>query len=288
MYISNGPVATVKTWEDRTRMICELKRKNSIWSENRTHFFIKAFKTPQKLCKLRLVGIETNPGPRKKGNKAQKNKIKRSSQKEESKVQRGPAADESKTFLMNGPLPAPRNHIADNQIYRVTEQLLVRNYLNSSVSVDTFTAAAFSFSQLGEATTLASVFDQYRIDEIEIWIIPHLTNNNSNTGNPGLLTTVVDYDDATALTTVAAAMAYANALTSNSCAGHYHRFTPHCANALYGGSVFTSFGNMSKNWIDTSSPGVQFFGFKTAWLQSSSVETADMVVRFHVSLRNAR
>jgi hypothetical protein len=184
-------------------------------------------------------------------------------------------------------MPAAHNYIPDNQVYKVSQSLVLANAIVTSLALATFATFSFSLSQLDQVASLVAVFDQYRIDEIEMWLFPHLSSNNAASGNPGLLATVIDYDDSNALTTFAQALDYTNCLTSSGLMGHYRRFRPHLATAAYSG-VFTSFANDEETWIDAASTGVLHYGVKSAAATTSSVETYDAIVRFHVSLRNVR
>jgi hypothetical protein len=172
-------------------------------------------------------------------------------------------------------------------VYKVSQSLVLANAVVTSVALATFATFSFTLSVLDQVSSLVAVFDQYRIDEIEFWLFPHLSSNNAASGNPGLLATVVDYDDTNALTTFAQALDYTNCVTSSGLMGHYRRFRPHVATAAYSGA-FTSFANEERKWLDAASPGIIHYGIKTASATTSSVETYDAIVRYHVSFRNVR
>jgi len=133
---------------------------------------------------------------------------------------------------------------------------------------------------------LGQIFDQYRIDEIEEWIFPSLIGNTTQAFS-GLLATVVDYDDATVLSTYAQAEDYTNCVHGPASEGHYRRFQPHVAIAAYSGT-FTSFSNVVAPWIDLASPSVQHYGLKAAVQPSGVAMGYSTVTRIHVSFRNVR
>jgi hypothetical protein len=185
-------------------------------------------------------------------------------------------------------MPACHNYIPDNQIYKVSQTVASGGALTTSTTLPTFaTLSGFTFNLLDQAASFEAVFDQYRFDEVEVWMYPRLSSNNSASGNPGLFASVIDYDDSNALTTFAQALDYTNCVTSSGLMGHYHRFQPHCATAAYSGT-FTSYANQEGLWIDMASPAVLFYGVKLASTVTSSVETYDSIYRFHFSLRNVR
>lgn len=174
----------------------------------------------------------------------------------------------------------------DNQVYTFSQEYKLAAVI-SSTSSDSFTATAFAVSSLSEISSLTTIFDQYRIKQVEWMCFPRITSEAASTFVPGIFCTVVDYDDATALSSVAAALNYQNALTTNGTDGHYRCFTPHCAVAAYSGT-FTSYANVESPWIDAASTGVQHFGVKTAWQQTDAVYTMDVIVRLRTEWRNAR
>jgi len=192
----------------------------------------------------------------------------------------------SKVFSVLGAgMPSMRGPRTDNVPYKIVQTIEVLQFHLSSVSVPTFTAKQFNLGLVDQATQLAAVFDQYRISGIEVWLAPSYSSATTNAS--GLFTSVVDYDDATALTTVASALDYENALTSEGISGHYHKFVPHVAVASYSGT-FVSFNNVTAPWIDAASSTVQHYGIKTAWPATVAVYAYDLVAKLHMEFRNVR
>jgi len=100
------------------------------------------------------------------------------------------------------------------------------------------------------------------------------------------LYSVIDYDDANALTTVAGALAYTNVIVTPMTNGHYRKWRPHIAVGAYSGA-FTSFKNEVSNWIDVASPGVQHYGLKVvADVTSINTLSIKMFSRVWVQFRN--
>jgi 2'-5' RNA ligase len=184
--------------------------------------------------------------------------------------------------------PNDRLLAADNAPYEIVQTVEYQNACGSSTLAPTFSQFSFAFSNLDQYLSLSAVFDQYRIMEIECSFIPHLTVVNTVALYAGMFSTVVDYDDATPLTTVGQANDYQNCLTTGGSIPHKRRFTPHTAVAAYGGGVFTSYTNLTHPWIDTTSPGVNHFGLKTAWTTTSTNAEYDLSVRYRLQFRNVR
>jgi len=156
----------------------------------------------------------------------------------------------------------------------------------SSALSATFGGLAFMVSSLDQISSLTALFDQYRIIEIEVWIIPR-TTNNTVTSNTGLLATVVDYDDDTVLGTLGAALDYTNVVVGTGIEGHYRRFKPHAAMAAYSGA-FSAFANVESPWIDAASTGVRHYGLKSVWTATDIAYNSDILVRLHTEWRNVR
>jgi hypothetical protein len=158
----------------------------------------------------------------------------------------------------------------------------------TSTTLNTTAAATFTPSTIvGDFVSYAAVFDQYRLDHIEIWMFPRVTTGDGIITNPGLMSSVIDFDDGSILSGPAAAQDYANCITSPGTMGHYRRFKPHAAIAAYTGA-FGGFANTTSPWIDASSGTVQHYGFKTACTPTSTTLYYDLAIRVHTSWRNQR
>jgi len=135
--------------------------------------------------------------------------------------------------------------------------------LTQSATVDSSTAYVFSLGDLDNAGAYQTMFDQYRIEAVRFVLRPSsLYQNATNTvtfWSPVYV--VIDYDDATALSTAAAARAYDNCMILAPGEGCERTFVPRVAMAAYSGA-FTSFANEIPPWIDAASPSVQHYGVK--------------------------
>jgi hypothetical protein len=174
-----------------------------------------------------------------------------------------------------------------NQVYSFVQSYEISALCTSSVTNSTFSANSFTVNSLDQVTSLAQVFDQYKIKHVQVTMVPRLEVMDAAAGNAGLLTSVIDYDDATVLTSVGQALDFQNALTCRGTDTQVRCFIPHVATAAYSGT-FTSFANEEAPWIDWNSPSVAHYGLKTAWTVTSSVFTVDAIVRVHIQCRNIR
>jgi len=121
----------------------------------------------------------------------------------------------------------------------------------------TFTSAIAS-----DFSSLAAVFDQYKLERVEVWIRPQASQATMAASLPGgELYTVIDYDDAVALTSQAAALAYSDCVVSDLVTTQRRCLKPRLALAAYSGA-FTSYASVDPTWIDCSSTGVLHYGVK--------------------------
>jgi len=172
------------------------------------------------------------------------------------------------------------------KVYRVRQMLAPQFAMTTSATVPTFYGLSFNIASLDNFSSYALVFDQYRIDLIEVLVVPDVTENSVSSGvasSTGLYSTVIDYDDATVPTTMTQLGGYASCQESTTTAQHYHRFKPMFATAVYSGT-FTSFA-ASRGWIDCASPNVQHYGFKMGALAAGITQGINLVITYHVSFR---
>jgi len=182
------------------------------------------------------------------------------------------------------------NERVANYIYTHRTTTVFPNYITSSVTVPVFTATSFELNaDVIDYTSLTALFDQYRLQKVEVWLVPRIGPAQiSASANTGLLVSAVDYDDLTLWSTFAQGLEFRNAIVSEGSNGHYRCFKPHIAAAVYSGA-FTSFANISPNtWIDCNSPSVIYYGLKTAITVTDSVYIYDSIVRSTWQFRNSR
>jgi hypothetical protein len=180
----------------------------------------------------------------------------------------------------------------DNEVFKFVQSNSVGAALTSSNVANEEYLRYFSSADVPQFSSFALVFDQYRIMGVEVVLFPrNPTTVTGSTVNRGLLYSVVDYDDAAALSTTQNYIAYTNCQISPATFWHRRRFRPHIATAAYSGS-FASYANMSSDtWLDCASTGVQYYGVK--FLVSQSDVAGDEVVfdlfeRILVEFRNVR
>lgn len=190
-----------------------------------------------------------------------------------------------KTWNIQSQVPPSLNvsGIDDNQIYRFAHLSDLSTVFSTSTSTITGTGLNFQISNIPNSSSYLSLFDQYRITKIEVWIQAQNTNNG---GHTGMLYSAVDYDaSATGLTPTQLSQ-YANVtIAPLGSIGHFHSFVPHVAVAAYSGT-FTSYANETAPWIDSNSPNVQHYGVVLSAPATTDVIAVDARVRYFVEFRN--
>jgi hypothetical protein len=180
----------------------------------------------------------------------------------------------------------PKSITPPQLTYRMSQSYEALSAFSSSSSLNQFLSYTFSFGAIDQSASLVNIFDQYRIREVEFWLIPRI-NGVLTTSYGGLLSSVIDLDDSTLLSQPNQAGDYASCVTTESTQGHYRRFKPHAAIAAYSGA-FTSFANQQSPWCDTSSPSIVHYGIKLALTVHSTQVVYDINTRLHMEFRSVR
>jgi len=176
-------------------------------------------------------------------------------------------------------------------VFSTTKMYAVESVLTTT-TVPAYYTPSFTLSLLDpDYSSLAAVFDQYKVEVIEIILTPRITQATSNVTQPGgFLYSCIDYDDQTSLGSIAAIQAYANVIATRMVVPHRRCWKPRMAVATYAGS-FGGFGNVPAGWVDTASTSVQFYGVKFACdtgVTSAGNNTWDMQIRSRISFRSSR
>jgi hypothetical protein len=152
----------------------------------------------------------------------------------------------------------------------------------SNTLVEVVSGQYFTLSSFANYTLYTNLFDQYRVTRAEFWFMPAVSNA---TAENGVFATVVDLDDANVSGfTVQKAIGKPGAVFSSITAGQYHSFVPMMAVAAYAGA-FTSYAASQDQWVDCASPGIQFYGVKTAASSSTNAVVVNMRIRITVEFR---
>jgi len=167
------------------------------------------------------------------------------------------------------------------QSIRVIDTYTTPAFISSSLTVPVGASVAITLSSFPNITEYTNCFDQYRFDQIEVWLEPIGTQEGTSTQ----LVTCVDLDDANVPSSPASIEDKQGALSAQGIQGRYHRFRPHVAVAEFAGT-FTGYGNVPATFIDSASPAVQHYGFKAATAAGGSLAyTYQLTVRAVITFR---
>jgi|SwirhirootsSR1_FD_contig_31_1249174_length_1236_multi_4_in_0_out_0_1 hypothetical protein len=188
----------------------------------------------------------------------------------------------------------PRLMPRGGETYTIVQERATTQQLFQFASVDKFSAYDFKLTDLDDYTNWISVFDQYRIEEVQLTIRPLSTSVGLQIPTvikPPLIYTVIDYDDSSVPTTIAELKQYELSSCSLYETVSVH-IKPHIAMAAYSGSVFTSFANMQNIWLDAASPAIPHYGVKMGIeggdAGQTNLQVVDITMRYKVIFRNVR
>lgn len=161
----------------------------------------------------------------------------------------------------------------------------------ASIAVDSYTQSNvilkqpiyFTLADLPQAASFAALFDQYRITKVSISFIPgqSMVMQNQENGGIGLVEnqaqqvaagntavglygSVIDYDDAAAIGTLAAFLQYETWKPGQvgSMKIHTRVFKPRVAASVFNGGGFAGYANMTDLWLDVVNTNIQYYGVK--------------------------
>lgn len=192
------------------------------------------------------------------------------------------------------------------------QKFFVGSNNSSNLQVD------FSLQQmrvlLGGVTQITSVmpdyadftglFDQYRIDKVEVRLIPAYADGGITTTSQSWLPTIVhaiDEDDSNAASNLVlqqyGSAKYTQLTSSGGEIKPLRVFTPKCDVAVYRTGATFAYGSLTDKakWIDVAYPDVPHYSFKAALDPVSvaiganlTIAPINIVVKYHMSFRTVR
>jgi len=154
-------------------------------------------------------------------------------------------------------------NVKDNKVHRFVQSSSLGIVLTSSNTVFVGYAKNWTAGDIGQFSSFAAVFDQYKIQKVEMWLNPTgpATMPGYALTNGTRFISVTDYDDSNAVGSSGSLLKYENASVGSLQMGHYRSFQPHIALAAYNGA-FGGYHNIASDWIDCASTSVQHYGIK--------------------------
>lgn len=148
---------------------------------------------------------------------------------------------------------------------RATEIRLQTEYDGTLLTTSNVAAVGaglqFNLAAAPGSATLCALFDQYRIDRVEVWLFGGATQATTGAPENGVWMSAVDLDSGGTPASFNAMQAHSGVVQTSLLSAHYHSFVPQIADAAYSGA-FTSFAGSDPVWIDTASSAVQHYGIQ--------------------------
>jgi hypothetical protein len=195
------------------------------------------------------------------------------------KNQRGKELFVQRFYNMVAGRPYPSNRISIEQSIRV-QMIDYGLFFSTSNTANIYQAFQFSLAAFSGYGAYVALFDQYMIEQLELWLEP----TTQNAADYSDVATCIDLDDATVPTSFGQVADHQGAMVGLGASGRYVKWRPHVAVATYSGA-FTSYGNVPSMWIDSGSPSVQHYGWKCAMLSPGVVINYQVTVRAVVCFR---
>jgi hypothetical protein len=158
--------------------------------------------------------------------------------------------------------------------------------VNTSTVTGTPFGTAFNLNALSAATTLTSLFDQYRITRIQVRLFFPFTQTPESAIEQAVWTSAIDLDDAnTSIASNNFLLTRPGAVCTTLFEDHFHSFQPRVAVATYNGA-FTAYASPDNNlWLDCAYPTVQYYGLKLFVEPTQVVLAVRALVTFDVEFR---
>lgn len=170
-------------------------------------------------------------------------------------------------------------------------------YIEANAGADNPFALAFSLQDVGQVATLTALFDQYRFDKVEIRLVPASSSVETfNVASPNnsvpSIYAVLDFDDSTALASLAAAQQYDNVQITRYGEGLSITVLPSNTPALYASGGFSGYEVQRADWVDCANTAVGHYGVKGIITELTALSTSTAVwyiyAKYYLSFRNTR
>lgn len=148
-----------------------------------------------------------------------------------------------------------------------------KGVITSTSAAEGLYAFSFALSDAADYLHYTSVWDQYRLKEVDVIMIP-LTLQSAPATGPGYALCYVapDYDDASTPANAVAMLSYANMAVLGPSEKYTFKISPCVDVATTTSAAAAINGSLSMRapWLDCSSPSVPHYGMKIAVTQSTS------------------
>lgn len=149
---------------------------------------------------------------------------------------------------------------------------------------------AFALNAISDFGQWTGLYDQYRINNVKVKVIPRTTNDSLQANERGNVYSFIDYTDidTSGLTEAFALQNYGVKVTRTT-STHTRALCPAIASVNYRTGFAYGYSPKWKQWIDMSNTDVPHFGLKYLFVNRDDVVmTYDYYITYSVSFRMAR
>jgi hypothetical protein len=183
-------------------------------------------------------------------------------------------------------------YLGDSKIFTVTKLVDLGISFTSTSLAQGLYGVSFKLSDVSEYVSFTNLWDQYRIDFVELMLLPESQPSTTSAASVPFANLIVvsDFDDSFPLANWALHLNYQNATILSPGRRHTRKIKPHSSldtNVL--GSP-TAAMNVTSPWIDSAQPNVLHYGFKVGVQQSTSTNVSLWYpyYKYTISYRNVR
>lgn len=166
---------------------------------------------------------------------------------------------------------------------------MVTGQITAAAGVNTPNGLVFTLDSVTNYTEFSALFDSYRINKVVVKFVPRTTDNGQGANERGNVYSVVDYNDNTALASVAAALERDTCRRTVATRVHTRVLRPACASATYKSVTSWGYAPTWKRWIDMSDPQVPHYGLKYLIDNRDDLSMVyDYFITYYMSFMNVR
>jgi hypothetical protein len=179
------------------------------------------------------------------------------------------------------------------RMYEIEQIFSSYNIISGNALIN-YGALTFQLSDLSTATNLTTLFDKYRITEVEILFYP--IDNQNNIDSTGASTipnfyTAIDFDNNAAPTSIAQIERYSTCVITPGNKPHYRRFRPRMVRPVYISGVSTGYSEgKPEDWLDCAYSGIPYYAliYALGITANSGICSYGVRIRYVVQFANTR
>lgn len=178
----------------------------------------------------------------------------------------------------------------NNVILRNVVKWFDQGTVTSTSGASGLYAFSFQLADIPDASSFSSIFDQYKIDQVDVTILPlTLPSAPGATYGFALLWCAVDYDDSVAPGSVSSVTNYSNSICVGPGKSANFTFKPKISGDVdQAGTPEASY--VTNAWLNCTKSSVPHYGFKIGVTQSTTTNLTAwrVLTRYHIGFRSCR